>query len=104
MFIFGVILADFETMPERPLDKIRNMSTAKTILWNSALIFLSLSFGSYTGDGCHSADDDICDYWKIVTIGGFLAKWFTCYIGGISIILLALTSEVTQTILATDFF
>lgn len=80
------------------------MTIAKTILWNSALIFLGISFGSYTGDGCYNKDDDICDYWKIVTLGTFLAKWFTCYIGGISIILLALTSGVTQAILGSDFF
>lgn len=80
------------------------MSIAKTILWNTALIFIAISFGSYTGDGCYYKDDDICPYWKVVSLGGILAKWLTLYIGGISIILLALTSETTQTILATDFF
>lgn len=104
MFIFGVILADLETQPEKPLDQFRNMSTAKTILWNSALIFIGLSFGSYTGDGCHSKDDDICLYWRIVTLGTFLAKWFCAYVGGLAIIVLALTSKVTQTVLGTDFF
>lgn len=79
------------------------MSLAKTICWNTFLIFLGLSFGSYTGDGCYYDGDDICLYWYIVTINTFLSKWFTNYAGAIAIVLLALTSETTQMVLATDF-
>ena len=80
------------------------MSMAKTILWNTALIFIALSYGSYNGDGCYYKEDDICPYWHAVTLGTFMASWLCMYLGGIAVVLLALTSEVTQTILATDFF
>ena len=72
------------------------MSLAKTICWNTFLIFIGLSFGSYTGDGCNFEGDDICVYWVIVTINTFLSKWFTNYAGAIAIVLLALTSDTTQ--------
>lgn len=68
MFIFGVILADLETMPERPLDRFRNMSRGKTIGWNTFLIFIGLAFGSYTGEGCHYEDDDVCPFWVKITL------------------------------------
>jgi peptidoglycan/LPS O-acetylase OafA/YrhL len=80
------------------------MSMTKKIIWNSALIFLILSYGSYTGDGCHAFDDDICDYWKYVTFGKSISKWNSMYIGAIATILLVLTSQRLQAILSIRFF
>ena len=50
MFVFGVILADFEMMEVRPLDFFRNLSLAGSIIKNSLLIFIFISYGSYNID------------------------------------------------------
>lgn len=94
MFIVGVILADLEMQEKRPLDWLRNLSLAGTIVKNSILIFLFVSYGSYKND-CHWKDEGPCDYWKIVAIGGLFPKDVALYVAGFSIILLALKSKVT---------
>lgn len=62
MFIFGVILADLEMQEVRPLDWLRNLSMAGTIVKNSILLFLFVSFGTYKYD-CHWEKSGPCTYW-----------------------------------------
>ena len=94
MFVFGVILADLEMQEPRPLDWLRNLSLAGSIVKNTILLFLFVSFGSYKMD-CHWKDEGPCDYWKVVSINGAIPKDLALYIAGLAIILLALTSKVT---------
>ena len=74
-----------------------------SIVKNGILLFLFVSYGSYKLD-CHWHRSGPCFYWKIVGFGGNLPKDVALYIAGISIIVLALTSHVTQIVLNTPFF
>lgn len=103
MFIFGVILADLEMQEKRPLDWLRNLSMPAAVIKNSILIFLFVSFGSYKLD-CQWHKSGPCTYWKIVGINGTVPKDVALYVAGLSVILLALTSTITQLILNTPFF
>lgn len=47
------------------------------------------------------AHDGECEYWRIMTINGFIPRMVGFYAAAISIIILALTSEWTQWFLAT---
>jgi hypothetical protein len=94
MFIFGVILADLEMQPKRPLDWARNLSLPATILKNGILLFVFITYGSYKDD-CHWHKSGPCTYWKIFGINSAIPRDVALYVAGISIIVLALTSHVT---------
>jgi hypothetical protein len=94
MFIFGVILADLEMQEVRPLDWLRNLSMAGSIVKNSILLFIFVSYGSYKLD-CQWKRSGPCFYWQIVGFGGYFPKDLALYLAGVSIILLALTSKIT---------
>jgi hypothetical protein len=74
MFIFGVILADLETLPERPLDKFRNLPWWYKVPWNTLLLFVAISYGSNFDRGCLYKEDEVCPYWHYVTFGGTVDK------------------------------
>jgi peptidoglycan/LPS O-acetylase OafA/YrhL len=104
IFIFGVILADLEMLPNRPLDKFRNWWWPYATLKNIFLLFIGVSFGSHRGGSCIYENSGPCDYWKWLTLNEFIARDLGMYIGGLAWILLALTSEATQWVLGSCFF
>lgn len=95
MFIFGVIFADLEMQTEKPLDSLRNLSLAGTIIKNTILIIIVISFGSYKDEDCLYKDSGPCTYWTVVSFNKAITRDIALYIGAISLILLALTSTVT---------
>ena len=103
MFIFGVIFADLEMQIERPLDWFRNLSLAGTIVKNTILIAVVISYGSYRED-CMYKDSGVCPFWTVVSFNNVVSRDIALYIGAISLILLALTSTVFQKVLGTSVF
>lgn len=95
MFIFGVIIADLETRPNRPIDKLRNLTGSKKVCMSLFLLFIALSFGSNTRTGNFYREDDWPIYWRIVTLNKRIPKWFEIYAAGLAWILLAMTSKTT---------
>lgn len=118
--ILGLVLSDMETMPNRPLDKIRNLSCGWKIQINLTLITIIALFGSIPNDkptnptGCDgtiefsyakatgfltATYDERCTVYDIVSMNGFLSLKFIIIIAALATMLLALTSEVAQWIL-----
>ena len=102
MFIFGVIFADLEIQLERPLDWFRNLSLAGTIVKNTILLVIVMSYCSYRDKDCMWIDSGPCPYWTVVSFNNAIPRDVAVYIGAISLILLALTSSVSQIILETS--
>ena len=101
-FLLGVILADMECMNPRPLDKLRNLNIWLAMLRNCVLFFLFCTFGAYNGENnCKNQKLAFCDYWLYSTINFWIPNEVGWYIGGFSIMVLALTSEGTQWFLNT---
>ena len=96
VFFFGVIIADLETFKDhRPLDTLRDLSIWWKIPINLVLLFIALSFGTYSynstcKDGVH---DGYCDFWSIISWDGWIPVPFCTYIGANAFIILALTSS-----------
>ena len=102
IFVVGVFFADMESLPKRPLDKIRLLSIWWKIPINTLLLLVFFTYGSWTGEGhCLTTYDEECDFWYYTTIFGYIPKAFAMYAAAVSIFLLALTSEWTQWILAS---
>ena len=104
IFIFGVMLADLEMMPNRPLDMFRNWWWPYATLRNIFLLFIGISFGGHRGGSCLYENSGPCTYWKIVTLDEWIAKDLCMYIGGLAWIFLALFSEGTQWLLGSCLF
>ena len=96
IFILGIMFADMESLPKRPLDKIRLLSIWWKIPLNTALIVIFLSYGSWTGERhCLTTYDEDCDFWHYTTFSGHIPKLFAMYAATLSLFILALTSEWT---------
>lgn len=95
VFFVGVMIADTENFaPKRPLDYIRELNIYWKILINSVLFSLFVLYGSFYGDNnCLIKDEGDCEYHRILTINHVIPKLGCTYIGAISLILLALTSQ-----------
>lgn len=107
IFFFGVIFADIETFKDRrkPLDYIRALNIWWKILFNTLMLILFFSLGSFQDDGrCLRADDGNCEFWRYATINFLMPKPVAHYIGGIAIITLALTSDWFQWLLGSLVF
>lgn len=104
MFIFGVIIADLEMMPNRPLDMFRDWWWPYATLRNIFLLFIGISFGGHRGDSCIYMQSGPCLYWQIVTLDEWIDKDICMYIGGLAVIFLALFSEGAQWVLGSCFF
>jgi peptidoglycan/LPS O-acetylase OafA/YrhL len=104
IFIFGVIIADLEMMPNRPLDIFRDWWWPYATLRNIFLLFIGVSYGGYRGSSCIYEKSGPCTYWKYVTLDEWIAKDLCMYIGGLAWIFLALFSEATQWLLSSCFF
>tara|TARA_B110000285_G_C15007497_1_gene554638 strand:+ start:284 stop:574 length:291 start_codon:yes stop_codon:yes gene_type:complete len=86
----------------RPLDAIRNLNIWWKIPINLFLLFIFFTYGSYGGnERCMEAHDGECEYWRIMSANGVIPRMVGFYAAAISIIILALTSEWTQWVLAT---
>jgi hypothetical protein len=98
----GIFFADMESLPKRPLDKIRRLSIWWKIPLNTALLAVTITYGSWTGDGhCLTSYDEECDFWNYTTFAGHIPKSFAMYAATLSLFILALTSEWTQWVLLT---
>ena len=116
----GLVLSDLETMPYRPLDKIRNLSCGWKIPINLTLITIIALFGSIPNNkptnpsGCDgtieisyvkatgyltATYDERCTLYDIVSMNGFFSFKFIIMIATLATMVLALTSEVAQWIL-----
>jgi len=76
-FFIGIALADLETSPVRPLDRLRNMSMWWKVPFNLLLITLFVLYGSNSNDGsehCHTAVDEQCPFYKWITVGNFIEQ------------------------------
>jgi peptidoglycan/LPS O-acetylase OafA/YrhL len=105
-FFIGAMLADSEFMPNRFLDKFRNLSLCKAILRNFVLIYLILTLAALDLEDeahCILATNDNCGYWKIASFGFNLNRFIANFLGAFCILILALTSAWTQKILKTTF-
>ena len=61
---------------------------------NLVLILVSLSLGSYKGNGkCLTDDDGDCEFWRYATLNFTLNKLVCNYLAAIALFLLALTSS-----------
>ena len=69
--------------------------------WNTLLIFVAVSYGSNIDRGCQYKEDDVCDYWRYVTIDNHIDKQIGMYFARLAVVLLALTSEVTSCVLGS---
>jgi peptidoglycan/LPS O-acetylase OafA/YrhL len=104
IFIFGVMIADLEMMPNRPLDMFRDWWWPYAVLRNLVLLFIGVSFGGHRGSSCTFENSGPCTYWQYVTLNGFIDKDMCMYIGGLAWIFLALFSEGMQWLLGSCFF
>jgi hypothetical protein len=96
VFFFGVMIADLETFKEyRPLDTLRDLSIWWKIPINFVLLFISLSYGSYSNNArCNGVHDSYCDFWAVISWDATIPMPFCTYIGANAFIILALTSSV----------
>ena len=106
VFFIGLMLADSENIkPKRPLDYIRELNIYWKILLNSFLFALFVLYGSFYGDGsCLLKDEGDCEYHRILSINHVIPKLGCTYIGAISLIILSLTSQWFQWLLASSVF
>jgi len=108
VFFYGVILADLETLNQRPLDGIRNLHWGWKIPVNFALFFVGVSFGAYSKntsmlhcENLGSEEKGYCYYWAVISWNGILPMEICTHIGANAIIILALTSDVAAWILGS---
>jgi len=100
VFFYGVILADLETMHQRPLDSIRNLHWGWKIPVNFALFFVAVSFGAYSNSNilhCEEVDSEkkgYCYYWAVISWNGVIPMEICVHIGANALIILSLTSDV----------
>jgi len=91
-------------MVHRPLDKIRDLHWGWKIPLNLFLTAAFLIWGSIQNEeniGCLTTYDKRCQIYTIASFNGFLPYRFTMAAAAFSAIILALTSEVFQWILAS---
>lgn len=103
VFLLGSLLCDLECNDKtnRPLDKLRNLSSNMTIIRDVVLLFLALTYGSYHGtDECDAThlyvNPGTCEYWRIFTLNFSLSQDFCNIFGAFCLILLGLLSDMFQ--------
>jgi hypothetical protein len=71
-FIIGVMLADLESMPSKPLNTLRCWNRPNAAIQDMILLFFAISFGgnfgSYFPNSCTYINSGLCDFWHVVTL------------------------------------
>ena len=110
-FIIGMMLADLESMPSKPLDSIRSWNKPKTAIRDTILLFLAISFGgsfdlflNYGPNSCTFKDSGQCGFWRVITLNQRIGGDPCRLIGSLSWMLLALFSIPFQWVLSSRPF